>query len=133
MDGLMTLSSPKWVKAGGLGALLFVFVAAGSAGCERAESGAHAQAPSGRGPSSSIAADTSEPALSDIVQLTSGFDRAGEAYFSADTNWIVFQAAPAGQQHYDMYVARLKKQANQIVGLEQAVRISPDPSWNSCG
>ncbi len=30
--------------------------------------------------------------LSQIVQLTEGFDRAGEAYFSPDMKWIVFQA-----------------------------------------
>src|ERR1700734_723032 len=42
--------------------------------------------------------------LSQIVQLTEGFDRAGEAYFSPDMKWIVFQAAPRGEQHYQMYL-----------------------------
>ena len=44
-----------------------------------------------------------ETSLSDVVQLTSGFDRAGEAYFSPDANWIVFQATPKGEKHYAMY------------------------------
>jgi Tol biopolymer transport system component len=75
----------------------------------------------------------SEPALSDIVQLTSGFPRAGEAYFSHDAKWIIFQAAPQGEQHYQMYVARLRWQGGGIVGLDQPVRISPPNSRNTCG
>jgi len=74
-----------------------------------------------------------EASLSDVVQLTSSFARAGEAYFSPDGQWIIFQAAPADQQHYDMYVAKLKRQSDAIVGTERPVRISPDNSWNSCG
>src|SRR5688572_12800660 len=34
--------------------------------------------------------------LTDIRQLTAGFDRAGEAYFSPDMQWIIFQAMPKG-------------------------------------
>ena len=117
----MTHSAPKWVKAGGLGALMSALVAAGLAGCERAASPSpEPVSPAAKG--SSLTAGAPEPAeraLSGIVQLTGGFDRAGEAYFSADTNWIVFQAAPKGQQHYDMYVARLKKQGDRITGLRK--------------
>lgn len=81
---------------------------------------------------------TTEPAgreesLSDVVQLTSGFDRAGEAYFSADGTWIIFQATPRGEQHYQMYVARLRRQGGRIVGVEHPVRISPPGSRNTCG
>ena len=43
----------------------------------------------------------------DVVQLTTGFKAAGEAYFSPDANWIVFQAIPTGDDHYQMYIARL--------------------------
>ena len=60
--------------------------------------------------------------LSDIVQLTSGFARAGEAYFSPDVKWIIFQAAPQGEAHYQMYVAKLKWNLDRIEGIE-----SPDP------
>ena len=74
-----------------------------------------------------------EPALSDVVQLTSGFSRAGEAYFSADSKWIIFQATPQGEQHYQMYVARLKWEADRITSLEKPVRISPPNSRNTCG
>jgi Tol biopolymer transport system component len=74
-----------------------------------------------------------EPALAQIVQLTSGFERAGEAYFSPDVQWVIFQAAPRGQAHYDMYVARLRRRGDAIAGLDAPVRISPDGSWNSCG
>lgn len=78
-------------------------------------------------------AGKSEPCLSDVVQLTRGFDRAGEAYFSADGGWIIFQATPRGEQHYQMYVARLRRSGGNIVGLEEPVRISPPDSRNTCG
>ena len=44
-------------------------------------------------------------ALADVIQLTDGFDRAGEAYFSHDMKWIIFQAFPNGEDQYQMYVA----------------------------
>ena len=44
------------------------------------------------------------------------FDRAGEAYFSADMTWIIFQATPKGQTDYAMYVARLNRKNDAIVG-----------------
>lgn len=74
-----------------------------------------------------------EDALGDVVQLTNGFERAGEAYFSADMNWIIFQATPRGEQHYQMYVARLRRQGERITGLDAPVRISPPGSRNTCG
>jgi TolB protein len=145
----MTRLGRNPVKRGALGGLLLVLAWMMVAGCESAktsrnggipatavESAASRAAPTTTsGPTSPSAAreENREPALSDIVQLTSGFDRAGEAYFSQDTHWIVFQAAPAGQSYYDMYVARLKKQGQAIVGLGRPVRVSPDKSWNSCG
>ena len=75
-----------------------------------------------------------EQSLSEVVQLTSGFSRAGEAYFSADGQWIIFQATPPGEQHYQMYVAPLKRQGDRITGLgQEPVRISPAGSRNTCG
>lgn len=69
----------------------------------------------------------------DIVQLTATYDRAGEAYFSKDMNWIVFQATPPGEQQYQMFVAQLKWNDNGISGLATPIRISPPNSRNTCG
>ena len=71
-----------------------------------------------------------ENVLFDVAQLTHGFDRAGEAYFSPDLRWIVFQATPKGEQHYQMYVAMLNERRD---GIGKPVRISPTPSKNTCG
>lgn len=74
-----------------------------------------------------------ESALSDVVQLTRGFDRAGEAYFSPDANWIIFQATPRGEKHYAMFVAKLEKQGDRIAGAGEPRRISPPGTRNTCG
>ena len=74
-----------------------------------------------------------EESLSQVVQLTSGFDRAGEAYFSPDMKWIIFQAAPKGAAQYQMFVAKLKSEKDQITGIEPPIQISPEPSRNTCG
>jgi TolB protein len=83
--------------------------------------------------------------LNDVMQLTSGFARAGEGYFSPDMKWIVFQATPKGEENYQMYVARLKYwkgnsvsrfdagMAPHIFGIGTPVRISPGKSRNTCG
>jgi Tol biopolymer transport system component len=71
--------------------------------------------------------------LGNVIQLTSGFARAGEAYFSPDMNWVIFQATPQGEEHYAMYVARTRRQGDQIVALEPPIRISPPGSRNTCG
>lgn len=71
--------------------------------------------------------------LTEAVQLTRGFARAGEAYFSADARWVVFQASLKPGEDYQMYVASLKWEGEKIVGMHNPVRISPMPSWNSCG
>jgi len=71
--------------------------------------------------------------LSDVVQLTRGFDRAGEAYFSKDMRWIIFQATPKGEQQYQMHVAKVTWEAGKIVGTGEAVRVSPENSRNTCG
>src|SRR5215213_5126456 len=96
-------------------------------------------------------------ALTDIIQLTDGFDRAGEAYFSRDMKWIIFQAFPKGEDQYQMYVAPLLYDTvdrspplgqvryatplpnlkipvpNDIVRLGEPVRITPPNSRNTCG
>jgi TolB protein len=74
-----------------------------------------------------------ETALSDIVQLTTGFARAGEAYFSPEMKWIVFQASKERDAHYQMYVAPLKWEGDRIAGATYPIRISPDDSRNTCG
>ena len=88
--------------------------------------------------------------LIDCIQLTSDYARAGEAYFSRDMRWIIFQAAPKGEEHYQMYVARVRYETGgttraaefvergtsnrrRIAGLERIVRISPEKSRNTCG
>lgn len=72
--------------------------------------------------------------LTRVTQLTSGFDRAGEAYFSADMKWVIFQATPRGESQYQMYVAPVAQEgADHPLALGKAVRISPAPSRNTCG
>jgi TolB protein len=84
--------------------------------------------------------------LSGVIQLTSGFDRAGEAYFSSDMRWIVFQAVPRGEQQFQMYVAKVRQAkvdqpqsssalalTQTITGIGRPIRISPPNSRNTCG
>lgn len=88
-----------------------------------------------------------ETRLRDAVQLTSRdrFVKAGEAYFSPDGRWIIFQAVPvppAGKEpspFYSMYVARLRRVENSkgvlgpINGIETPILVSPEGSANTCG
>ncbi len=71
--------------------------------------------------------------LTDITQLTTGFEKAGEAYFSNDVKWVIFQATPRGEAQYQMYVAPVVSERGEIAGLKRPVRISPSPSRNTCG
>lgn len=90
------------------------------------------------------------PCLSGHTQLTfpERFARAGEAYFSPDGAWIIFQAIPAPAQdqapqaHYDMFVARLRypegssaadRPAPVPVGIDEPIRLSTPGSANTCG
>lgn len=72
-----------------------------------------------------------ETLLSDVRQLTTGeqFAAAGEAYFSPDMKWVIFQATPHGQKHYQMYIAPL----GEAGPLGEPIRISQTPSRNTCG
>lgn len=76
------------------------------------------------------------------VQLTSRdrFVKAGEAYFSPDGEWIVFQAVPVPEEgkeadpFYAMFVGKLEKDASgKVKGLGAVTRISPEGSANTCG
>lgn len=80
--------------------------------------------------------------LARAVQLTTRdqFTKAGEAYFSPDGEWIIFQAIPvpeAGKDadpFYAMYVAKLVRDSGgHVTGIEPPTRISPPGSANTCG
>ena len=73
------------------------------------------------------------PFLSELTQLTAGFDRAGEGYFSSDMKWVIFQGTPKGEQHYQMYVAPLNWENGKAPSLGEPVRVSPPDSRNTCG
>lgn len=74
------------------------------------------------------------------VRLTSPevFSRAGEAYFSPDATWIIFQAVPVGEEsepvRYAMFVAPLRRDARgTVIGIGRPVRLSAPGSANTCG
>lgn len=75
------------------------------------------------------------------IQLTDAaqFVKAGEAYFSPDASWIIFQAVPvppAGEEpspHYSMYVAKLRYEGERVVGLGEPIMVSEPGSANTCG
>jgi len=81
------------------------------------------------------------PRLTNHVQLTTPeqFVRAGEAYFSPDGEWVIFQAIARpdpGQEpdpFYAMYVAQLRKKDGKITGMRPPVRVSTPDSANTCG
>jgi len=79
--------------------------------------------------------------LEDHVQLTFDkvFFKAGEAYFSPDNQWVIFQAVavpPTGlapEPFYAMYVAPLHYEGDRLVGADEAILVSPPGSANTCG
>ena len=82
------------------------------------------------------------PLLIDHVQLTSRdqFVKAGEAYFSSDGSWVIFQAVAVpevGQEpepFYSMFVGKLDRDAAGVVtGLSGITRVSAPGSANTCG
>ncbi len=83
------------------------------------------------------------PGLTGQVQITfpETFVRAGEAYFSPDAKWIIFQAigvpaeGEAPSSVYAMYVAKLKidDQVGTVTGLEEPILVSAPGSANTCG
>jgi Tol biopolymer transport system component len=70
--------------------------------------------------------------LGPVVQLTTDFDRAGEAYFSHDMNWIIFQAMPHGEKQWQMFVAPFQHNGD-AVNIAQPVRISPPNARSNDG
>src|SRR4051812_8634750 len=80
-----------------------------------------------------VAQEAPKEPLEDVAQLTSGFSRAGEGYFSPDMKWIIFQAVPPGQEQYQMYVARLHLVEGKSPAIDTPIRISPEKSRNTCG
>lgn len=82
------------------------------------------------------------PFLARHAQLTFAdeFLKAGEAYFSPDARWIIFQAIPqpaegeAPSEHYSMYVASLQRDAEgNATGLGEVIRVCEPGSANTCG
>jgi len=97
--------------------------------------GCHARSSSQHPPPKSAESSTARESqsLTNILQLTTGFDRAGEAYFSPDMRWIIFQAVPRGEKNYQMYLSRLVYSDSGIVGSDNPIRITPPNSRNTCG
>lgn len=86
--------------------------------------------------------EAEQGSLAGHVRITSpdDFEKAGEAYFSPDGSWIIFQAvpkAPEGEEpspHYSMYVARLiRNDRDEVTGADRPILISPPGSANTCG
>jgi TolB protein len=87
------------------------------------------------------------PLLRNHVQITSRdkFLKAGEAYFSPNMRWVIFQAVPvpaegkAPDPFYSMYVAKLVRDGGagspdgRITGIEEPILISTPGSANTCG
>jgi Tol biopolymer transport system component len=62
--------------------------------------------------------------LAEARQVTFGFSRAGEGYFSPDGEWIVFQAYPVGYPFYEIYIQRLDERVPR--------RVSPGRGATTC-
>jgi Tol biopolymer transport system component len=63
--------------------------------------------------------------LSGILQVTDGFNRAGEARFSRDLRWIAFRAVPGAGGPARLYVAKLILDHRQLRGIERPICITP--------
>jgi hypothetical protein len=102
-----------------------------------------AQPPAGEAPPPPLDWKALEPPLlTHHIQLTSRdrFVKAGEAYFSPDASWIIFQAVPvpaAGQEpdpFYSMYCAKLTRDADgNLTGTGDPILLSNPGSANTCG
>src|SRR4051794_27100412 len=90
-------------------------------------------APTTRPAATGVESGSEQGILSDVIQVTSGYACAGEAYFSPDMKWVIFQAAPPGEEHYQMFVAKFRRSGDDIVGIEPPTRISAPNSRNTCG
>lgn len=139
------MTQPNKPTRRAVAAIIFAGIVGGSTfGCAQSKpAGVTPTTPAASQPAASAPA-ASRPAvpdpreaqyLTDVTQLTEGFAKAGEGYFSPDMKWVVFQATPPGEQQYQMYVAPL-----DVAGgdggrrkLGMPIRISPPNSRNTCG
>lgn len=72
--------------------------------------------------------------FADITQLTTGFEKAGAAQYSADRKWVIFQGIPRGESEYQIYISSLgapKNPAHKMPSLGRPIRITPAGSRNS--
>ncbi len=113
------------------------FLAVSAAACSAQQSGA----PGAAQPEPAWRAQERD-LLRDPVQITfpDRYAKAGEAYFSPDGRWIIFQAIPRpaeGQSpspHYAMFVARLRADATgKPIAIEDPIRVSREGAANTCG
>jgi Tol biopolymer transport system component len=73
-----------------------------------------------------IATISEANSLAHVVQLTDGFDRAGEAFSSRDFRWIVFRAVAAAGRPPQLYLAKLgSPDASGVFGIEKPICITP--------
>ncbi len=80
-----------------------------------------------------IATVSEQNSLSDIVQLTDGFDRAGEAFLSPDGRWVVFRAVPSGGNLPRLYLAKVNLDSPKTMELEAPICITPTGSTSEHG
>jgi hypothetical protein len=80
-----------------------------------------------------IATVSEQNSLSDIVQVTDGFDRAGEAFFSPDQRWVVFRAVPVGAKFPRLYLAKVKLDSPRTLELEPPICVTPGQSTSEHG
>jgi len=65
-------------------------------------------------------------------QITSGFSKAGEGYFSPDGRTIVYQAIREGYPFYQIYRQQLLDDAGALVGAAEPRRISTGRGRTTC-
>jgi Tol biopolymer transport system component len=74
--------------------------------------------------------------LSNVRQVTSGFVRAGEGYFSPDGKTIVFQAVPQGYPFYQIYTLPIEEasgdESETATAQSAATRISTGRGRTTC-
>jgi Tol biopolymer transport system component len=72
-------------------------------------------------------------ALSQVIQLTDQFDRAGQAFFSPDARWIAFRAVAHGQHQYQLFLAKTVWNQSEMTGIEKPICITPKDSRSEGG
>ncbi len=65
--------------------------------------------------------------------MTSGFDRAGQASFSKDMRWMVFQARRRGEKDYRIYLAKLLWDSSDLAGIDHPIPVTPTPARSTSG